>query len=106
MARVTTAVRVAATIAGAALLAAAVPAPATAGPIFPCTYPVTPWDGGFSADLRITNNGPTIESWTARFSFDTPTQLLGAWQALMTQQGQTMTGVNMSFNGQIPTGQM
>ncbi|MBO3748313.1 cellulose binding domain-containing protein [Streptosporangiaceae bacterium NEAU-GS5] len=105
MARMTTAVRAAATLAGAALLVAGVTAPANATPAIVCTYTVSSWAGGFSADISMANSGPAIEGWTVRFSFDTPTQLLGGWHATLTQQGQTMTGVNLAWNSRIGTGQ-
>jgi hypothetical protein len=44
------------------------------------------WTGGFIATVDITNYGPTINGWTVRWTFVTPTSDLLAWSAVITQQ--------------------
>jgi cellulase/cellobiase CelA1 len=87
-------------------LAALVP-PATADTAVTCTYTVTnSWNGGFTADVAITNNGPVINGWTLRWTFTTPTAAVVGWSAILTEQeGNRATATNATWNGTILTGQ-
>jgi cellulase/cellobiase CelA1 len=103
------AIRFAATVT-ASLLAVAVSGTAGAaanpsqGGGVTCQYIVlASWSGGFTADLRIVNNGPPINGWTARWSTPVPTSNVVGWSAWMTQRGSEITAVNMSWNATIPT---
>jgi cellulase/cellobiase CelA1 len=72
-----------------------------------CQYIVLgTWRGGFTADLNIVNDGPTINGWTARWTTPVPTSNVVGWSARMTQQGSEITAVNMSWNGVIRTGEV
>jgi galactose mutarotase-like enzyme len=75
---------VSAALAAAVALAVAPPAPAAA-PALSCTYTLTRWSGGFTAELSIANSGPTITGWTAHWTFGTPTRITSSWQAALTQ---------------------
>ncbi len=91
----------------AAVLPFAVPAPASAGPAgaIVCDYWFVAWSGGFVADVVMTNHGPAVNGWTARWTFATATGNLGAWQARIEQPDAfTMTATNLSYNGIIGTG--
>ncbi|HZM76289.1 MAG TPA: cellulose binding domain-containing protein [Candidatus Limnocylindrales bacterium] len=66
-----------------ATTAAVAPAQAALPSPFTCRYVLWPWQGGFSADLFITNNGPAIDGWIVHWTFEEPTQLLGVWSAEM-----------------------
>jgi hypothetical protein len=93
----------------AALLVAvpfAVPAPASAAAVdVSCEYWFVTWDGGFVADLTITNHGPAINGWTARWTLRTATGNLSAWQATMEQPSPfAMTATNLRYNAIIDTG--
>src|SRR5215471_16695900 len=92
-------------MAGVGVFAAgAMPAAAASGPI-QCKYVITNiWSGGFMADLYITNTGPAINGWTARWSFTEPTSRIQGWSAQLTQDGSSVTAVNMPWNGTIGTG--
>ncbi|MEW9529269.1 cellulose binding domain-containing protein [Microbispora sp. NPDC049125] len=97
----------AAALAAAVTLVAGLPAPAGAASGVTCTYLFTSWPGGFSADISITNNGPTINGWTARWTFPTPATLEAVWNAKIAQDGPyAMTGTNMPWNAVIPTGRV
>lgn len=72
-----------ATVAASLMLAA--PAHAAVPSPFTCHYTFIAWQTGFTADLRITNNGPTIDGWTAHWTFKEPTQNLHVWSARMVQ---------------------
>jgi hypothetical protein len=83
-----------------------VAAPAAAAGAVRCRYTFTAWPGGFVADLSITNDGPTITGWTARWTFDTPTTAIIGWAAVLTQQDAEVTATNSTFNAVIRPGQM
>ncbi len=81
--------------------------PATAETAVTCSYTVTnSWNGGFTANVDIANNGPAINGWTLRWTFTTPTADVRGWSALITEQdGNRATATNMSWNGSILPGQ-
>jgi hypothetical protein len=96
--------------AAAGLLVAAVAgAPAQAGtvPSVTCTYTIqTVWTGGFTAEIKIANNGPAaVNGWTLRWSFNEYTTDIAAWQAnLSAPDGIDATATNVSYNATIPSG--
>jgi len=81
--------------------------PAVAQTPVTCTYTVSStWNGGFVANVDITNNGPAISGWTLRWTFTTPTADIQGWAAVITEQpGNQATATNMSWNGSIVTGE-
>jgi endoglucanase len=94
------------TVAASATLVAtmAAPAHAAASPVT-CQYSLVQWPGGFSADLAITNNGPTINGWFTHWTVDAPTTLGGVWQAVMWMPTpRDMVATNTPSNAVIPTG--
>jgi hypothetical protein len=94
----------AATATGAAADAGPASGGGSAGAVT-CGYSFVAWDGGFVADLRIVNDGPTIDGWTVAMAFDTPTTLQAAWLARMSQPDVfTMVAESLHFNRVIPTG--
>jgi hypothetical protein len=94
------------TVAATLIPLAAVARPATASTTVTCTYTViSAWNGGFSANVSITNNGPAINGWTLRWTFTTPTSNVNGWAASITEQaGNVATATNMSWDGAIATG--
>jgi cellulase/cellobiase CelA1 len=93
--------------AAASIPLVAVPWPAAAQTEVTCTYTVsTSWNGGFTANVDITNNGPAINGWTLRWTFTTPTADIRSWSAVITEQdGNRATATNMSWNGTIASGE-
>lgn len=94
----------------AAVLAAAVvatPVPAHAEtPAVSCLYEIMAWPGGFTADLSMTNHGPDIVGWTARWTFREPTFNVSAWQSVLTvTDAREAVAVNAVFNARIASGQ-
>lgn len=90
------------------LLAAALAAPAlqAPAPTVTCDYRFTAWPNGFMADLYITNHGPDISGWTARWTFNEPTANVTAWQAnLSVRDGREAVATNAVYNGLIRNGQ-
>jgi endoglucanase len=96
--------------AGGLLVAAGLAGPAQAastGPAVTCTYTVeSAWQGGFTADIKITNNGPTaINGWTLHWTFGEYTSEIVAWQSILSApDGVHATATNMSYNATIPSG--
>ena len=93
-------------MAAASISLTAMARPATAESTVVCSYTVTnSWNGGFAANVDITNNGPAINGWTLRWTFTTPTADVQGWSAVITEQdGNRATATNMSWNGGILTG--
>ncbi|MGW0504159.1 PQQ-dependent sugar dehydrogenase [Micromonospora sp. NPDC003241] len=78
--------------------------PPTTGPAA-CTvsWTANQWSNGFTADVRVTNRGSALSSWTLTWSFPGNQQVTNAWNAQVTQSGRTVTARNVSWNGSLPT---
>ena len=64
------------------------------------------WQGGFGANLTITNTGSTaINGWNLQFSFPNGQTITQLWNGTSTQSGSTVTITNVSYNASIPAGQ-
>ena len=69
------------------------------------TYSPNNWQGGFTANVTITNNGPSaLNGWTLDFAFPGDQHITGSWNAGITQAGADVTATNTSSNGAIPVG--
>ncbi|MGY4911377.1 pectate lyase family protein [Micromonospora aurantiaca (nom. illeg.)] len=91
---------------GAALLVGGVLTAGTAHAAAGCrvTYSVDgQWQGGFTANVAITNLGDPISSWNLRWSFGAGQQVSSAWNANATQSGSQVTATNLDYNGAIGT---
>ena len=94
--------------AGAALLASAAVAvamPADAA-VAGCavTYAVSSqWQGGFNADVSITNLGDPLPGWTLTWPYGAGQTVTQAWNATLTQSGAAVTAKNVSYNGALAT---
>jgi endoglucanase len=66
-------------------------------------YSVTnSWQGGFQAQLVITNTGTAaISPWTITFKFGGDQTITNLWNATFTQSGQQVTVTNPSYNTSI-----
>jgi hypothetical protein len=62
------------------------------------------WQGGFGANVSITNLGDSLSSWTLTWSFGPGQTVTQAWNASVTQTGSAVTAKNVSYNGAIPAG--
>ncbi|WP_173079614.1 glycoside hydrolase family 6 protein [Phytohabitans rumicis] len=80
-------------------------APTTAAP-GACTVVYTPnqWTGGFTAELRVTNRGAAVSSWTLRFTVGSTVRLTNGWNGTWTQSGTQITVTNATWNGPLATG--
>ncbi|MEV2240310.1 cellulose binding domain-containing protein, partial [Micromonospora sp. NPDC049891] len=61
------------------------------------------WQGGFGANVTITNLGDPLTSWTLTWSFGAGQTVTQAWNTTLTQSGAAVTARNVSYNGAIPT---
>src|SRR5881227_950975 len=61
------------------------------------------WQGGFGANVAITNLGDPINGWTLRWSFGAGQTITQAWNATATQTGAAAAAVNAGYNGAIAT---
>ncbi|RSM55661.1 endoglucanase [Actinoplanes sp. ATCC 53533] len=93
------------------------PPPATTPPTTPPTttpppptgtcsvaYTATTWSNGFTADVRITNGGPALTSWTLTFTVPANVTLASGWSGTWSQSGSTVTVRNAAWNGSLGTG--
>jgi glucuronoarabinoxylan endo-1,4-beta-xylanase len=84
-------------------IAAALPAGAAAAGCS-VTYAVSSqWQGGFGADVAITNLGDPLTSWTLTWSYATGQTVTQAWNTTLTQSGTAVTARNVSYNGAVAT---
>lgn len=58
--------------------------------------------GGY--EIVITNNGDTVNSWTANVTVPGNTKLMSQWNGIFSISGNTMTVKNESYNGTIEKG--
>jgi hypothetical protein len=59
------------------------------------------WQGGFGADVSITNLGDPLSSWTLTWSYGAGQSVTSAWGTSLTQSGAAVTAKNASYNGSI-----
>src|SRR3954451_14124966 len=62
------------------------------------------WQGGFVANLNVTNLGSAVSSWTLTFAFpDANQKVSSGWSATWSQAAQQVTASSMSWNGSLGT---
>ncbi|MGB2568700.1 non-reducing end alpha-L-arabinofuranosidase family hydrolase [Micromonospora citrea] len=61
------------------------------------------WQGGFGANVTVTNLGDPINSWTLTWSYGAGQQVTQAWNATVTQSGAQVTARNVNYNPGIAT---
>ncbi|MEU4745327.1 cellulose binding domain-containing protein [Actinosynnema sp. NPDC023658] len=62
------------------------------------------WQGGFSANVTITNLGDPVDGWTLGWSFPGTERLAQGWNATFGGSGADVTASNVDWNRSIPTG--
>ncbi|MEV0231789.1 cellulose binding domain-containing protein, partial [Nonomuraea sp. NPDC050786] len=69
------------------------------------TYKITnQWDGGFGADVTVTNLGDTLNGWTLTWAFGAGQSVTQAWNATVAQTGTGVTAQNVDHNRTVPAG--
>ena len=61
------------------------------------------WQGGFGAEVRVTNLGDPVNGWTLTWSYGAGQQVTQAWNATVTQSAAQVTARNVSYNGAVAT---
>ncbi|MEJ3747988.1 family 43 glycosylhydrolase [Actinomycetes bacterium KLBMP 9797] len=90
----------------AAILVAAGLTVATAHAAAGCrvAYTVTnQWQGGFGANVEVTNLGDPVSSWSLVWSFGAGQSVTQMWNATHTQSGAQVTARNVAHNGGVGT---
>jgi dienelactone hydrolase len=66
-------------------------------------YKVTAkWQGGFLADVTLTNSGAAVDGWTLKFDFPSPGQrLVQGWNGRFMSSDAHLTVSNASWNGSL-----
>lgn len=91
-------------------VAAPPPAPTATTPpaVFGCAidYRVTyRWNGGYNADVTITNTGNRpISGWTLHWTFTRGQIVTNMWNATSKQSGPEVSATNVSYTATIPVG--
>ncbi|WP_036373325.1 non-reducing end alpha-L-arabinofuranosidase family hydrolase [Micromonospora sp. ATCC 39149] len=86
-----------------ATVAVAVPAGAAAAGCSVNYTVSSQWQGGFGANVSITNLGDALTSWTLTWSFGAGQRVDQVWNATVTQSGSAVTAKNVAYNGSIAT---
>ncbi|GIE94116.1 cellulose binding domain-containing protein [Paractinoplanes rishiriensis] len=91
--------------AGAALLASvALAPPASAAAGCSVNYAVSSqWQGGFGANVTLTNLGDPLSGWTLTWSYGAGQTVQQAWNATVSQSGAAVTARNVGYNGSVAT---
>ncbi|MDI5938421.1 cellulase family glycosylhydrolase [Micromonospora sp. DH15] len=61
------------------------------------------WQGGFTADVSVTNLGDAVNGWTLGWTFPSGQRVTQAWNATVTSSGDQVTAKSMSYNAAIAT---
>jgi len=68
-------------------------------------YAKNEWSGGFTANVTVTDTGPTaVNGWTLTWSFPGDQKLTSAWNATVTQSGSGVSATNAAYNAAIAPG--
>ncbi|MFC0704987.1 cellulose binding domain-containing protein [Cellulomonas uda] len=62
------------------------------------------WNGGFTANVKVTNLGDAVSSWLLTWTFPAGQTVTQAWNTSLTQSGATVSARNASYNGSLGTG--
>ncbi|MBF9128084.1 cellulose binding domain-containing protein, partial [Plantactinospora sp. S1510] len=68
------------------------------------SYTANQWTGGFTADVRATNNGSALNGWTLTFTVGSNVRLSNGWSGEWSQSGTQITVRNASWNASLPSG--
>lgn len=65
---------------------------------------VNEWQGGYQADVTVTNLGDPVSSWEVAWEFGSGQGISQAWNAQVTQSGSQVAASNVGWNGSLGTG--
>ncbi len=81
--------------------------PGTPGGSTACkvAYGTSVWQGGFTADVTITNTGSSpVSGWKLAFALPSGQQITSAWNANLSGSSGAVTASNVSHNGEVAAG--
>ncbi|MEO3774167.1 cellulose binding domain-containing protein [Micromonospora sp. B9E7] len=61
------------------------------------------WQGGFGANVTVTNLGDPVNGWALTWSYAAGQQVTQAWNASVSQSGAQVTARNVDYNGSLAT---
>ncbi|MBO4207143.1 pectate lyase family protein [Micromonospora echinofusca] len=61
------------------------------------------WQGGFTANVTVTNLGSALSGWNLRWSFGAGQQVTQGWGATFTQSSSQVTATNVDYNRDLAT---
>jgi hypothetical protein len=93
-----------ATAAAAVISANPASGSAAAAPACVVGYHVDQWNGGFVAQVTVTNNAAAVNGWALTWTFAGDQHVTSGWNADVTQSGTAVTARNQPHNGSIATG--
>ncbi|WP_330274862.1 cellulase family glycosylhydrolase [Lentzea sp. NBC_00516] len=83
----------------AASIGLAVVAPAAAAPGCKVDYAVpSQWQGGFTANVSVTNVGDRVDGWRLTWTWPSGQQVTQAWNATVTSSGSQVTAADAGYN--------
>ncbi|MBE1495220.1 hypothetical protein H4696_002320 [Amycolatopsis lexingtonensis] len=78
--------------------------PAAAAPACSVAYRVNQWQGGYTADLTVTNGATALSSWTLTWHYAGTQAVTSAWNATVRQSGTAVTADSLPYNAALPAG--
>ncbi|BCJ57522.1 cellulase family glycosylhydrolase [Micromonospora endophytica] len=63
------------------------------------------WQGGFTANVDLTNLGDALNGWRLTWTFPSGQRVTQAWNATVAQSGNDVTASNLSYNAALGTNQ-
>ncbi|WP_211299869.1 cellulose binding domain-containing protein, partial [Amycolatopsis lexingtonensis] len=76
--------------------------PAAAAPACSVAYRVNQWQGGYTADLTVTNGATALSSWTLTWHYAGTQAVTSAWNATVRQSGTAVTADSLPYNAALP----
>ncbi|MFE0512741.1 cellulose binding domain-containing protein, partial [Streptomyces sp. NPDC058964] len=68
-------------------------------------YGTNVWQGGFTADVTVTNTGSSpVDGWKLAFTLPAGQRITSAWNAAVAPTSAALTATNADYNAQIPAG--
>ncbi|MDW4904227.1 cellulose binding domain-containing protein [Streptomyces sp. ADMS] len=68
-------------------------------------YATNVWQGGFTADVTITNTGSSpVSDWKLAFTLPSGQQIANAWNANLSGSSGAVTATNVAHNGEVAAG--
>lgn len=69
------------------------------------SYAASNWQGGFTANVTITNTGTSpVNGWTLAFTFPGDQRITSGWNTTVTQTGARVAAANVSYDATIAPG--